>query len=463
MATENTAARILIVDDEEGIRHGLSRLFEQAGYTAFAAEDEEGALAFAAHNRIDLAILDLRLKHGKTGMDLLELLRSGDPTLPVIMVTGYGSIESAIDAMKHGASDYVLKPIENAALLDAVRRNLELTRLRKDNEFLRKELMDKVYAHNIVTQDSRFLATVGRADRVKDSEASILITGESGTGKEVLARYIHFTGNRRSGPFVSVNCAALSETLLLSELFGHERGAFTGAVERRMGKFEMADGGTLFLDEIGDMALSAQSKLLRVLEENSFERVGGTKRISVDIRVIAATNKKLSELTGSGDFRSDLFYRIAIVELPLPPLRERRADIPLLTDYFLKQFAGKYRKPVEALSVEAAELWRSYDWPGNVRELRNAVNQAVLLSTGKIINAEDIGGIANRRGPFTDHFDPNDFTTLAELDEAVLEHFEGIKIKSTLHKHGGNQTRAATELGITRKTLARKVKKITNK
>ncbi|MCE5255572.1 MAG: sigma-54 dependent transcriptional regulator, partial [Spirochaetaceae bacterium] len=342
-------ARILIVDDEVGILHGLRRFFENEGFQVETADTTAAAIALACKARVDLALVDIRLKGGDSGMKLLSWFRTEDADVPVIMVTGYGSIESAVDAMKHGAAEYVLKPVDNETLLEIVNRNLELARLRKDNTFLKKELLNTVYGHEIITQAPEMLQIIAQLDSVKNSTATILLSGESGTGKEVLARYIHFTGNRRDGSFVSINCAALSEDLLLSELFGHEKGAFTGAVERKLGKFELADKGTLFLDEIGDMSPGIQAKLLRVLEENSFERVGGTRRITVDIHVIVATNQDLRELINSRKFRNDLFYRISTVEIRLPPLRERQCDIPLLAGYFMRSYSSQYKKGIKGI------------------------------------------------------------------------------------------------------------------
>ncbi|GAB1484880.1 acetoacetate metabolism transcriptional regulator AtoC [Treponema sp.] len=465
MEAEPRKTKILIADDEAGIRHGLSQLLRKEGYVVHTAEDVDSALLLSTSYKIDLAVLDIRLRGGKSGLELLEALRSGDGDLPVIMITGYGSIDSAIQAMKFGAADYLLKPIENSALVESVRRNLEIASLRKDNRFLRSELLSKVYEHQIITEDPGFLSVLERADRVKDSEASLLITGESGTGKEVLARYVHFTGERREGPFVGINCAAISETLLLSELFGHEKGAFTGAVGRHIGKFELADKGTLFLDEIGDMSLSVQAKLLRVLEESSFERVGGVKRISVDIRVIAATNRDLGDLIQNGLFRSDLFYRIAIMDLHLPPLRERPKDIPLLIIHFLQRYAEKYRKKVRHINPELLRYWTSYAWPGNVRELQNAVNQAVLLSQGEYLDMDAVGSIAHRiQGDCPEisvapSFTEEAYKNLKDLSDAASGYYEKRKIESILAAERGNQSRTAKVLGVTRKTLARKIEK----
>ncbi|HTX74541.1 MAG TPA: sigma-54 dependent transcriptional regulator [Rectinemataceae bacterium] len=461
MATVERA--ILIVDDEEGIRIGLEHLFRREGFDPVAAATAEDALSLTEGREFTAAVVDVRLGGRDVGEELLRELRSRDPDLPVVMITGYGSVEAAVRAMKEGAFDYLLKPIDNAHLLETVRRSIELVRLRRDNAYLRRELITKLYSHDIVTQDARYRALIDLADRVKDSEATVLLTGESGTGKEVMARYIHFTGARRERPFVGLNCAALSESLLLSELFGHERGSFTGAVERRLGKFELAHRGTLFLDEIGDMSASVQAKLLRVLEESGFERVGGTKRIEVDIRVIAATNKDLPELIRRGEFRSDLYYRINIVNLRLPPLRERRDDIPLLVDYFVAKYARKYNREVNAVSPEVMELWTAHDWPGNVRELQNAVNQAVLLCRGRSIDLASVTG-AQMAGPAPagrcgepDAVSLEGVTTLRELRERVVARFEAQLIEDTLRRNNWNKSRSAQELDVTRKTLTEKM------
>ncbi|MDP3176808.1 MAG: sigma-54 dependent transcriptional regulator [Spirochaetaceae bacterium] len=456
---------VLIVDDEEGIREGLAKFFRREGYEAASAATPEEAIALAEKSYFAAAVLDVRMGGRDRGVDLLSELRSRDPDLSVVMVTGYGSVESAVRAMKDGASDYILKPIDNERLLEAVRRSIELSRLRRDNAYLRRELIANVYSHDIVTRDPRYLALIELADRVKDSEATVLLSGESGTGKEVMARYIHFTGGRRDKPFVSVNCAALSETLLLSELFGHEKGSFTGAVERRFGKFELAHRGTLFLDEIGDMSPQAQSKFLRVLEESSFERVGGAKRIEVDIRVIAASNKDLPELIRRGEFRSDLYYRINIVNLRLPPLRERRGDIPPLVEHFIAKYAAKYNRPAAEAAPEVVELWSGHDWPGNVRELQNAVNQAVLLCRGRTIDLAtlavaqgQIGALAAERPARDEHDDGlAAFTTLKALRDEVTSRYERRLIAEALARNGGNKSRTAAALDVTRKTLAEKM------
>lgn len=472
--TDESQATVLIVDDEEGIRRGLHRLFEREGFTAFTAEDTESALAVVRERSLDAAVLDVRLKGGEQGTKLLLELKRHDADLPVIMITGYGSVESAVAAMRDGAADYILKPIDNAHLLETVRRHLELVRLKRDNSYLKKELLSSVFSHEIVTRSPKFASIVELADRVKNSQAPVLLSGESGTGKEVLARYIHFSGERRDGPFIGINCAALSESLLLSELFGHEKGSFTGAIEKQIGKFELAHGGTLFLDEIGDMSPAVQAKLLRVLEESSFERVGGTRKIHVDIRVIAATNQDLEALIARGAFRSDLFYRINTISVLLPPLRDRPEDIPALVEHFLSKYAKKYRKPVEGVEDALMERWKSHTWPGNVRELQNAVNQAVLLSTGRLLglSAETVNAIVQKPvGTETTiqvpaattppcpcgGLEPDSFRGLKEYSDAVVARCERAAILQTLIRENWNRSAAARALDVTRKTLATKM------
>jgi DNA-binding NtrC family response regulator len=454
-------ASILIVDDEEGIQHGLEILFRREGFTVHSAADFEAAVATTAKYPVDAAVVDIRLRGGKTGIDLLRELKRLEPDIVVIVITGFGSIDTAVTSMKGGAADYFLKPIDNAKLLDAVRRCLELRTLATENRFLRDELTRGYPPHQFVTNDPTVRALIGTADMVKNASVTVLITGESGTGKEVLARYIHFTGTRKDGEFISINCAALSESLLLSELFGHERGAFTGAIERKRGKFELADGGTLFLDEIGDMSLETQAKLLRVIEEASFERLGGVKRISVDARVIAATNKDLASLIREGKFREDLFYRINVVSLRLTPLRERRGDIPLLVEHFLAKYGERYTREPAMLSPGTLAAMEAWDWPGNVRELENTVNQIVLLGEKSFLSPARPGAAREVHAPAAANgvsSAPRGASLKAGL-ETVVEQYERRAIAESLARNGGNKSRTARELCVTRKTLALKIAK----
>jgi two-component system response regulator AtoC len=458
--SEPTGKTILIVDDEEGIRHGLENLFRRRGNTVRACAGYQEAIEAATRVSIDAAVLDIRLKNSKSGIDLLRELKRIDPDMVVIMITGYGSIDSAVTCMKEGAADYVLKPIDNLKLLDAVHKNLKLRSLKSENVYLRSELMSRCLADRVITRDPALEAVVARADKIKNSPVTVLLTGESGTGKEVLASYLHYSSNRREAQFVSINCAALSESLLLSELFGHEKGAFTGAIERKLGKFQIAGGGTLFLDEIGDMPINIQAKLLRVIEESSFERVGGTQRIEVNVRIIAATNQNLEKLINEGRFREDLYYRINVVAFKIPPLRERSADIPLLAGHFLGLYARRYNKRAARFSPEALQALTAADWPGNVRELENVVNQAVLLSEEEIIGIDGLKQNLNSRAP--DPPGPVDIAGVTSLKQAVAEVTEQQEkaiIAQALLRCGGNKSQTARSLDITRKTLARKIEK----
>jgi DNA-binding NtrC family response regulator len=459
---------ILIVDDEEGIRHGLENLFRREGFTVYAAASYEAAVAAAARYPLDAAVVDIRLRTGKSGLDLLGELKRQEPDLVVIVITGYGSIDTAVSSLKGGAADYFLKPIDNKKLLDAVTRNLELRALKSENRFLRDELSRRCLPHQFITRDPGMRGLLEKADKLKDSPVAVLITGESGTGKEVMARYIHFTSRRREASFVGINCAALSETLLLSELFGHERGAFTGAVERKRGKFELASGGTLFLDEVGDMSLETQAKLLRVIEESSFERVGGVKKISVDVRIVAATNQDLPELIRRGRFREDLLYRINAVSLHLTPLRERRDDIPLLVEHFLARLRERYGRPVSPLGAQTMATLHAHDWPGNARELENAVSQIVLLGEQSVAGGQvprvvpaskTAAGPAPAAGAPGPAGAPQPGSSLKETLEVITAQHERRLIAECLQRNGGNKSRTARELAVTRKTLARKIRK----
>jgi two-component system NtrC family response regulator len=459
---------ILIVDDEEGIRHGLGNLFRREGFDVHTAAEFDAAIAEASQYPLDAAIVDVRLRRGKTGIDLLRELKRHEPDIVVIIITGFGSIDTAVDSLKGGASEYFLKPIDNERLLEAVQRNLKLRALATENRFLRDELVLRSVPHELVTCDPGMRGLVATADKVKDAPVTVLLTGESGTGKEVLARHIHFTGARRDGTFISINCAALSESLLLSELFGHERGAFTGAVERKRGKFELADGGTLFLDEIGDMSLDVQAKLLRVLEESAFERLGGVKRISVDARIIAATNQDLPARIREGKFREDLFYRINVVSLHLPPLRQRRGDIPLLVDHFIRKYAERYRREKPVLSDAVRAALAAWDWPGNVRELENTVNQIVLLGEASFLSPARPGGLVRPERPVAGAAGVSPACTASAAPahgpatlkgglREVASDYERRAIQECLARNGGNKSKTARELAVTRKTLAQKL------
>lgn len=458
--TRGKGHSLLIVDDEEGLRYGLEQLFKRHGFTVYAVGDAQRARALAEKYTLDVALIDIRLKGGESGIDLLKELTRIEPELVAIVITGYGSIDTAVTSMKEGASDYILKPIDNQNLLNVVFRNLEFRTLQRENLFLKDELLSQCQPYQCVTANPDMRALLRKADKIKNTPVTALITGESGTGKEVMARYIHFTSNRSEGKFVSVNCAALSENLLLSELFGHEKGAFTGAIGTKPGKFEIANNGTLFLDEIGDMSLDIQAKLLRVIEEQSFERVGSTKKIQVDVRLIAATNHDLDLAIKAGKFREDLYYRINIVRLHLPPLRQRQDDIPLLLEHFVAKYNHKYHKSVLRFDEDALTALGSYDWPGNVRELENVVNNAVLLSERGIVGIDGLkqnvfSGIID--DPIT--LDCSRITSLKDATDEIVEKYEEVILRTFLQKNSYNKSQTARDLAITRKTLAQKIEK----
>jgi DNA-binding NtrC family response regulator len=456
---------ILIADDEKGIRLGLGKLFDREGFETCCAETAEEALRLVGERDIRLALLDIRLG-SSDGLTLLSRIKELSPETVCIMITGYGSIDNAVQAMKIGAADYLLKPLDNEHILKTVRSQSEITRLRNENTLLKQEQQKRMTGFDFQTRHEGMRKIMDIADRVKDTDSTVLIGGESGTGKEVLSRYIHFSSNRSEAPFVGVNCAALSETLLLSELFGHEKGSFTGADERKIGKFELADRGTLFLDEIGDMSLDAQAKLLRVLEEGSLERLGGNKTIRVNIRVIAASNHDLLALIGEKKFREDLYYRLNVIRLDLPPLRERREDIIPLAEYFSEFYAGKYRKGELSIPEGIRNNLKGYGWPGNIRELKNMINQAVLLSDGGILAPAVLTATASSSAAPEAETPPKqedryggERGDLSGRMERVIEEHEKQIIRSTLERSRYNKTAAAEELGISRKTLFNKMNK----
>ncbi|MFA7468035.1 MAG: sigma-54 dependent transcriptional regulator, partial [Desulfotomaculaceae bacterium] len=390
-----------------------------------------------------LAILDLRLPD-MDGLDVLKEAKAINPKLPVIMLTAHGTIETAIEAMKIGAADYITKPFDLEELKLVIKQNLLVIQLETEVTFLRSELTGKY--GNIIAQSKVMLDIITLIERVAHSNASVLITGESGTGKEVAAVALHQNSPRHNKPFIPINCAALPEQLLESELFGHERGAFTGATARKLGRFELADKGTIFLDEIAEMSLNMQAKLLRVLQEKSFERVGGTETLSVDVRVIAATNRELGEAIKKGTFREDLFYRLNVIHIHLPPVRERKEDIPLLAKHFLQKYGHIYH--VEKISPEAMELLCSYHWPGNVRELQNVIERSAIICRNNRIDPEHLP---------RELYVPQQFSSDVVIDfpdrGISLEELEKELILKALEKSAGNQTKAAQLLGITRSAL----------
>jgi len=436
--------KILIIDDEEHMCWALDRAMRQEGYQTEVAYRGREGLNLIREESPSLTILDLRLPD-MDGLEVLKEAKAINPKLPVIMLTAHGTIETAIEAMKIGAADYITKPFDLEELKLVIKQNLLVIQLETEVTFLRSELTGKY--GNIVAQSKIMQDIIALIERVAHSNASVLITGESGTGKEVAAVAIHQNSPRHNKPFIPVNCAALPEQLLESELFGHERGAFTGASARKLGRFELADKGTIFLDEIAEMSLNMQAKLLRVLQEKSFERVGGTETLSVDVRVIAATNRELGEAIKKGTFREDLFYRLNVIHIHLPPLRERKDDIPLLAKHFLQKHGHVYQ--VEKISSEAMDLLCGYHWPGNVRELQNVIERSAIICRGNKIEPEHLP-----RELYVPQQLSSSNVVVDFPDNGIsLEELEKELILKALDKSGGNQTKAAQLLGITRSAL----------
>ena len=445
------AVRILIVEDERLIRWSLRQKFEGLGYQV--TEVENGAEAFKALGAeiYDLIMLDYKLPD-ITGLEILGKIRETDHDVVVIMMTAYSTIQSAVEAMKLGAHDYVTKPFAMDQLLRTVNTALETTKLRREIRELRRHLVHEYGIDRIVGKDASMLKLFETIQRVSASGAStILLLGESGTGKDLVARVIHFQSERAPRPFMNVTCTALSETLLESELFGHERGAFTDAKAQKKGLFELADGGTIFLDEVGDMPPALQAKLLRFLEERKFRRVGGTDEISVDVRIIAATNRDLDKAIKEGKFRSDLFFRLDVVSLDLPPLRDRGNDIAILAQHFTARFAKDFRKPITHIDEAAYHKLGGYRWPGNVRELRNVIERAVLLSQGETIGPEDL--VLGHGGQSNNHF-------VLPPGGVDLHGVEDDLVRQAFARAGNNQTRAAKLLNLTRDSLRYRLEKL---
>ncbi|MGM0431808.1 MAG: sigma-54-dependent transcriptional regulator [Spirochaetota bacterium] len=441
---------ILIVDDEKNIRTGLGKALSIEGYRTSSAEDGEQAWNMINSSDVDLVISDLKMPK-LSGEELLKKITSAYPTLPVIILTGHGTIESAVNAMRDGAFDFVTKPINLDRLTLLIKRALSNRELYKKHEALKKEV-DQLKRQTdygaIIGKSPKMRKMMEKIKQVAGTRASVLITGESGVGKELVADAIHELSPRSDGPYVKVHCAALSESLLESELFGHEKGAFTGAVSQKRGRFELADKGTILLDEIGEINASLQIKILRVLQERSFERVGGEKTLHVDTRIISATNKDLQAEIRAGNFREDLFYRLNVVNIDVPPLRERKEDILLLMTSFLREFNEENNKQIEGFTSQAQSILYRYSWPGNIRELRNCIESAVVLSNGPLIDADDLPASV-RSGITDDHVSIPLGVTMNDAEREI--------IKATLAYCKGNKSKAAEVLGIGRKTLHRKI------
>ena len=441
---------ILIVDDERAIQTTLRGVLEDEGYRVTAVGSGEEAIARLQEETPDVIFLDIWMP-GVDGLETLAELKRLRPETAVVMISGHGTIETAVKATKLGAYDFIEKPLSLEKTLLAATRALEHTRLERENRTLRAQLER---GQEIVGQSPLIEHLRQQIAIAAPSSGRVLIHGENGSGKELVARAVHALSARREGPFVEVNCAAIPEELIESELFGHERGAFTGAVSRRRGKFELADGGTLFLDEVGDMSVKTQAKVLRALEEQAFEHVGGKETLRVDVRVLAASNQNLPELIAQGRFREDLFYRLSVIPVEVPPLRQRTEDIPLLVEHFINLFSGENAKRPKTISVEALAYFLSYDWPGNVRELRNMVERLVIMTPGDVIGPEALPPPLRPRDPAAIALDTQREKTLKEAREA----FERAYIQAELRAHEWNMTRTAEKLGIERSHLYRKLK-----
>ncbi|HKD81004.1 MAG TPA: sigma-54 dependent transcriptional regulator [Candidatus Angelobacter sp.] len=448
-------ANILIIEDEPRMRRLLEISLGEDGHSVSALEDAEKGLIHLRKEIVDLVVTDLKLP----GMNGLEFLQEGkrlNGALPFIVMTAYGSVETAVDAMKAGASDYVLKPFTMAEMKLVINKELDVQQVRDENRRLKEALGKRYHFQNIVGRSRKMQEVLALVERVAPTNSTVLIGGESGVGKDLVARAIHQNSRRASGPFVKINSTAIPDTLFESELFGFERGAFTGALASKPGKFELADKGTLFLDEIGDVPAPIQVKLLRVLQEREFERLGGTKTLKVDVRMIAATNRDLRAALEEGSFREDLYYRLNVVPVDIPPLREHKEDIPDLVNHFLGRFAADNEKEIEGITPAALAALMDYHWPGNVRQLENMVERAVALAAGQVIDVGDIHldsglGKAATAAAASDHFLPEGMT---------LEQWEDNMIREALRRANGNKSQAARLLGLSRNALRYRLGKI---
>ena len=446
-----TDARILIVDDEAVQRESLGGFLVKQGYDVVLAADGAAALRIVQTAVVDVMLTDVRMP-GMDGAELLVRAREANPLLEVIMMTAFGTIADAVDAMKHGAAGYLTKPVDLDDILMQVRKAVERRNLVSEVHELRRQVAAAHSFAGIVATSPAMIAALDMAARAANTDATVLVRGESGTGKELVARAVHQASTRRGGPFVAVNCAAIAPTLLESELFGHEKGAFTGADKARTGLFEDASGGTLFLDEIGDLSLELQVKLLRVLQERNFKRVGGNRTIATDARIVAATHRNLEQMVAEGAFRQDLFYRLDVVNIQLPPLRERRGDIPALIEHFRRKAVAQYLRPVESISREAMDLLVKHDYPGNVRELENLVTRMVVLARGAVATLSDLPGGAGAQ----------DNRRLEDCGGDLPGHLEEIErrvIRQALDAAGGNQSQAARAVGLSERNLRYKLQK----
>jgi len=444
----------MVVEDEPKMRDVLSTALEGFGYRSIPAADGRDALALLEREDVDLVLTDLRMP-AMGGLDLLAAVKRRSPNLPVVLMTAYGSVKDAVQAMKDGAFDFVVKPFEIDELAAVLGNALKLHDALRDNQRLRAELEGRYSFGNLIGSSPAFRRVIAAIGEVCESKATVLITGESGTGKEMVARAIHFNSARKSGPFVAINCAAIPEGLLESELFGHVKGAFTGAVANRTGRFTQAHGGTLFLDEVGDMPVATQAKILRVLQERAFEPVGSTQTREVDVRLIAATNKDLQEAVRQRHFREDLFYRLNVFPIGLPPLRERLEDIAALVEHFIEQIGANIGKRISGFTPAAIRAMGEYDWPGNIRELQNCIERSMIVAKSPIVDVGDLPPYL-----FRQREERIDVSRIPSSLDEELERIERRFIVNALHKTQGVQVKAAELLGITERSLWHRIKKL---
>jgi DNA-binding NtrC family response regulator len=454
-------ATILCVDDEPTVGLILQDMLERMGHTTIAAANVPEALGALARSDIDLIISDFRMP-GLSGLEFLELLRDDGRDIPLIILTGFASVEHAVTAIKAGAADYITKPLQADQLEHAVTSALELSRLKRENEALRREVMEMRAERAIVAKSASMRAVLQTVTTAAPTRATVLLQGESGTGKELFARAIHDQSDRRTRAFVKLNCAAIPEGLVESALFGHEKGAFTGAIKRVEGAFERANHGTLLLDEITEMRLDLQSKLLRVLQEQEFERVGGSDTIAVDVRVVATTNRDIAQCVERGEFRRDLFYRLSVMPVQIPALRDRPEDIPLLAHTFAQRAASELGREITAIAPDAIAMLQRYNWPGNVRELQHAVERAVILTSGSVLTAASFdlirGSLTGRRTPLGGLSVPTtDLADAVILNTLNIDEAEAALVARALKTTGGNRTKAAELLGVSDRTLRNKL------
>jgi len=454
-------ATILIVEDEPKMLRLLDLNLSEEGYSVKTAQDAEAGLDLLRKDRIDLVITDLKLP-GMNGLEFLQAVKRHDARIPVIVMTAYGTVETAVEAMKAGASDYVLKPFSLEEIKLIVGKELDVNRLREENRSLREALGQRYEFKNIIAHSAKMQEVLGTVDRVAPTNSTVLLGGESGVGKDLIARAIHQHSRRASGPFVKINCTAIPENLLESELFGYEKGAFTGAVNSKPGKFELADKGTIFLDEIGDVPGTIQVKLLRVLQDREFERLGGTKTLKVDVRVVAATNQDLRAALEEGTFREDLYYRLNVVPISIPPLRDRKEDIPYLVDHFVERFARDSGKPIRGITPAAQQLLMEFHWPGNVREVENIIERAVALSVGDTLDVADIRLDLSPMKSGGAEAAPSALSAAGTFPPpgVTLEKFEDEIIQEAVRRANGNKSQAARLLGLSRNALRYRLAKM---